>query len=566
MSAGVAFAALHLPPEAIMRRALLRALGGLAVLLAVPPGRALAESGAATVEKAIKAHGGRERLARLRTFRATGRGTLALGGADVPCTMEVVSQFPDRYRITADFEAGGRTLTLVQVLDGDDGWAWANGKTEALAGKKLDELKAQLHVYRALRLTPLLDDRNCRLTPLPGGVAVNCKGQRSLALYFDKDTGLLAKVERLAFDDSAKKDVLQEELFSEYRDVGGVQTAMKRVWRRGGKKVLEVAFTEVSYPTHVSARELALPDAVEAALRGSRHLFTHTPEVIYGRKAGMALTMDVFAPKKGANGAAVILVVSGGWFSDREIQAPFYAPFIPELVKRGYTVFTVGHGSQPTFTIPDAIADVDRSVRFIRARARDFGIDPNRIGITGGSAGGHLSLMQGVAGRPGDPKGKGPVERASSRVQAVACFFPPTDFLNYGSEGHKAFAPDGLLAAFRAVVDVREISPRTKRLERISDEKALDLARTISPITHVNASTAPTLIIHGDADKLVPIQQAEVFVARLKKAGVASRLVVRKGKGHGWPGMHTDGTIVADWFDRYLKKEEAPTPRERPSP
>src|SRR4051794_13905682 len=183
---------------------------------------------------------------------------------------------------------------------------------------------------------------------------------------------------------------------------------------------------------------LALPLVLAAGIRAEPP-FTRKQDVIYGRKYGMALTLDVFAPKANANGAAVVWVVSGGWVSAHELAAPEF-PFSPvnELVKRGYTVFAVVHGSQPKFTIPEILQDMHRAVRFIRAHAADYKIDPDRIGITGGSAGGHLSLMQGTAGDQGDPKARDPIDRASSRVQAVACFFPPTDFLNYGKPGENA--------------------------------------------------------------------------------------------------------------------------------
>ena len=162
--------------------------------------------------------------------------------------------------------------------------------------------------------------------------------------------------------------------------------------------------------------------------------------MIYGRKFGTALTMDVFTPKQDANGLGVILVVSGGWFSSHEAIRP---AFVTPLLERGYTVFAVVHGSQPKFTIPEILQDMNRAVRFIRYHAKDYGIDPDRIGIYGGSAGGHLSLMQGTAGDEGDPKAKDPVDRVSSRVQAVACFFPPTDFLNYGKPGEVALGTRG---------------------------------------------------------------------------------------------------------------------------
>ena len=285
--------------------------------------------------------------------------------------------------------------------------------------------------------------------------------------------------------------------------------------------------------------------------------YTRTADVIYGRKFGTALTLDVFTPRKDANGAAIIAVVSGGWFSSHEaIDSPFVLPVVQEHVKRGYTVFAVVHGSQPKFTIPEAIADMNRAVRFIRLHAKDYAVDPDRFGITGGSAGGHLSLMQGTAGDAGDPKAKDPVARVSSRVQAVACFFPPTDFLNYGEKGKDAIGR-GVLANFKAAFDVRELDPKTKALERTTteEEKLLELGRRISPITHVTPDDPPTLIIHGDADKLVPIQQAESFLAKLKEAGVAAELVVKKGAAHGWPDLAKDWAIIADWFDKHLAKK-----------
>ena len=219
------------------------------------------------------------------------------------------------------------------------------------------------------------------------------------------------------------------------------------------------------------------------------------------------------------------------------------------------------------------IADVNRAVRFIRYHARDFHIHPRRIGVTGGSAGGHLSLMLGVAGDRGNRRSTDAVERTSSRVQAVACFFPPTDFLNYGAKGKVAFAEDGVLANYRPAIDVREFDKRTKRLEHLSDKEKLEaLYRRVSPISHVSADTSPTLIIHGDADKLVPIQQAEVMVARLKKVGVPAKLVVKKGAGHGWGKMDSDMTAILDWFDRHLqehsppRQETNPTRSSRPDP
>lgn len=279
--------------------------------------------------------------------------------------------------------------------------------------------------------------------------------------------------------------------------------------------------------------------------------YTRTQDVIYGRKDGMALTLDVIAPKKDANGAAVVWVISGGWYSSHDGINPQH---VEPLLQRGYTIFAVVHGSQPRYTIPDAFADMNRAVRFIRYHAADYKIDPNRIGITGGSAGGHLSLMQGTAGDLGNPKAKDPIDRTSSRVQAVACFFPPTDFLNYGETGRVALGTD-ILKDFRAPFDFHEFDPKTRAYVPITDPKRnLEIGRSISPVNHASPDDPPTLISHGDADKLVPIQQAELIIAKLKAAGVPAELVVKKGAQHGWPNMQEEMKLFADWFDKYLGK------------
>ncbi len=277
--------------------------------------------------------------------------------------------------------------------------------------------------------------------------------------------------------------------------------------------------------------------------------YTRTEDVVYGRKHGMALTMDVIAPKDDANGAAIVWMVSGGWFSAHEAINPAY---VAEFLKRGYTVFAVVHGSQPRFTIPEAVADVNRAVRYVRHHAADYHVDPARIGVTGASAGGHLSLMLGCAGSIGNPLAKDPVDRESSRVQAVACFFPPTDFFNYGKPGERALG-EGVLQGFKAPFDFKEQDPKDKVFRPVDAEKRDEIGRQISPITHASADDPPTLIFHGDADNLVPIQQAEMIVEKLKEAGVEAKLVVKPGAGHGWKDVVKDNAVLADWFDQHLK-------------
>ncbi|HOA73608.1 MAG TPA: alpha/beta hydrolase [Phycisphaerae bacterium] len=293
--------------------------------------------------------------------------------------------------------------------------------------------------------------------------------------------------------------------------------------------------------------------------------YRRTQDVVYGRKFGTALTFDVFTPAQNANGAAVIMVMSGGWFSAHEMINP---AVFDAFLSRGYTVFAVVHGSQPKYTIPEILDDMHRSIRYIRHNAGDFGIQPDRIGITGGSAGGHLSLMMGTAGRPGDPNAKDPVDRQSSRVQAVGCYFPPTDFLNYGETGRDVFkALESELKPFKAPFDFVRLDTASGRFVRIEDSQArLDIARDISPITHVTPDDPPALIIHGDADKLVPIQQSQVFIKRLEEAGVENKLVVKPGEGHGWKDWIADMAIIADFFDVHLLGKQPATRPDQAEP
>jgi acetyl esterase/lipase len=250
------------------------------------------------------------------------------------------------------------------------------------------------------------------------------------------------------------------------------------------------------------------------------------------------------------------LVVSGGFISSHESISPTIAK---PLLVHGYTVFAVVHGSQPRFQIPEIIQDMNRSVRFIRHHAKEYGIDPNRIGISGGSAGGHLSLMLGTAGAKGDPNAKDPVDRESSRIQAVACFFPPTDFLNWGTSGRELIQATDHEPRYRPSFDYRELDKKTNLWERTTDvAKLRQITHDISPIYHISPDAPPTLIIHGDADATVPLQQSQIFVAKLKAAGVENKLVVKKGAGHGrWPDIAKDVDQFAAWFDGHLNKATA---------
>jgi acetyl esterase/lipase len=190
---------------------------------------------------------------------------------------------------------------------------------------------------------------------------------------------------------------------------------------------------------------------------------------------------------------------------------------------------------------------ISRAVRFIRYHARDYNIDPNHLCICGGSAGGHLSLMQAYDPIPPDLKSADPIDHESAGVFAVAVFFPPADFLYYGQPGEIAWKKK--LAWLLPPFDFQETDPKTKQFILITDEaKREEIGRAISPITYVHPGVPATLLIHGDADALVPYQQSQILLAKLKDAKVEARLVTKPGKNHGWPNIQADVATMADFF------------------
>lgn len=268
--------------------------------------------------------------------------------------------------------------------------------------------------------------------------------------------------------------------------------------------------------------------------------YTAIEDVVYGQKEGMGLTLDVLKPEKDANGLGIVLISSGSWKSDKSNIAEEVAEFRKDhwamgLLHGGYTCFVVRHGSGPRFFVPEMVEDVRRSVRFVRMHASDYGIDPNRIGITSGSSGGHLALMVGLTGDDGKPDSKDPVERVSCRVQSIVAWFPPTDLINFGEvDGYKSIEflrPGFFERIFGKVTDLPE------------------QLKAISPIYQVTPDDPPLLLIHGDKDTTVPVQQSEIMKAKYEETGLKVKLIVQPGGGHTyWDGIEKQYEDVVQWF------------------
>ncbi len=266
--------------------------------------------------------------------------------------------------------------------------------------------------------------------------------------------------------------------------------------------------------------------------------FGRVDGIVYTQRHGHPLTFDFVQPLR-PNGAGIAVMVSGGWRSGPEGFRPW---MVAPLLRRGYTIFAVSHLSQPEATVMEIVEDVNRAVRFIRYHAGDYGIDPNRLGATGGSAGGHLSLMLATRGGPGAPEANDPIDRASSAVQAAAVFFPVTDLLHLG-QSTENLGDGGPPKSFVKAFGPRATEPAAWQ----------EIGRALSPIYHITPNLPPVLIIHGGADTLTPLEQSQWFVTRARAAGGTVELVVRPGKKHGWLTIVWDIRRFGNWFDRYLR-------------
>ncbi|MEM1225647.1 MAG: prolyl oligopeptidase family serine peptidase [Planctomycetota bacterium] len=269
-------------------------------------------------------------------------------------------------------------------------------------------------------------------------------------------------------------------------------------------------------------------------------------DVVYLRAEGVAMTFDVFTPEQ-PNGIGIIKIVSGGWKSRYDKVTEGYSQ---PYTDHGYTVFAVMHGSQPRYQVRDIMGFMHRAARFIRTHSDRWGIDPDRIGVTGASAGGHLSLVLATKGGPGDPTAADPIDRASSAVQAAGVFFPPTDYLNWSGPGDDCVGVGKQERWQPAFGD----ESRTSAIRQV-------LGRHMSPIYHVGKQTAPVSIIHGDKDPIVPLHQSESFKSVAESKGVPIELTVKAGFKHGWRDKQLDEIQFIRWFDRHLLNRVHASPK-----
>jgi len=290
-----------------------------------------------------------------------------------------------------------------------------------------------------------------------------------------------------------------------------------------------------------AAAETAAPAPGKAAEKAQRARVVpegleFLPDVVYGKGGGKDLKLDILRPKQPPVEPmpVVVYIHGGGWKGGSKAAMP---PLCNRLAQQGYFCASVEYRLSQEAVFPAQIEDCKCAIRFLRAHAKEYKIDPDRIGVWGHSAGGHLVALLGTAGDAKDLEGAGGWQDQSSRVQCVIDCFGPTDF---------TVIPKGLEG-----VKEQMSSPVTQLLGGPVLEN-MEKAAKASPITYVSKDDPPILIMHGDQDPLVPLSQSQKFYEALKKAGVDATLHIVKGAGHGFRGPEIEQVTQA-FFDKHLK-------------
>lgn len=252
----------------------------------------------------------------------------------------------------------------------------------------------------------------------------------------------------------------------------------------------------------------------------------------YSRPDDQPLLLDLYRPKAGQGPLPVVIWVhGGGWLNGSKDSCP-----AAWLATNGYAVASINYRLSTAAQWPAQIDDCRAAVRWLRSHAGRLGWNPDRIGAWGSSAGGHLVALMGTLPLP-------KVEKISSAVQAVCDWFGPSDLLTM---------PPNVVGPKRSAEEVAKSNGAKLLGAPIPDIP--DKAKLASAFHQVSKDDAPFLIMHGDADPQVPLEQSEKLAKKLKEAGVPVTLQVLTGGGHGGTAFNTPEVraMVKEFFDRTL--------------
>jgi acetyl esterase/lipase len=258
-------------------------------------------------------------------------------------------------------------------------------------------------------------------------------------------------------------------------------------------------------------------------------------DVVYGKGAGEDLKLNIARPKEQQGALPCIVFIHGGGWAAGSKEGHNQQTW--DTAKKGYVSATIGYRFAPKHRFPAQIEDAKCAIRFLRANAEKYGIEKDKIGAVGFSAGAHLSMLLGTMDPKDGLEGDGGNPDQSSKVNCVVSWFGPTDLT-------KEY-PD----ASRKIVET--FIGGTK-------EEKQEACRQASPVTYVDKGDAPMLLIQGTKDRLVPYTQAYLMIDALAKAGVTGRLDMIVGADHGWGGTELQRTAdeTFAFFDQYLKTKK----------
>lgn len=266
-----------------------------------------------------------------------------------------------------------------------------------------------------------------------------------------------------------------------------------------------------------------------------RHYAEVKKNLVYASVNGIDLKLDIYVPKNAATALPLVVWIHGGGWRSGSKMNPRALP----LAKEGFAVASINYRLTDVAVFPAQIHDCKAAIRYLRANAKEHNIDPDRIGVWGSSAGGHLAALLGTSNGKQELEGKvGKYLETSSDVQAVCDWFGPSDFLTMPIGKRK----------FKEGED-----PEIKFLGGPISKK-LVLAELCSPVTHVTKDAPPFLIMHGDKDTLVPLQQSQLLHDRLKGEGADVTLIVMEDTGHGFRNITSTFDPVLTFFQRTLAK------------
>lgn len=282
---------------------------------------------------------------------------------------------------------------------------------------------------------------------------------------------------------------------------------------------------------------LALLIASAMVLCGQSSDFRKITDIRYGQVGDHELLLDLYLPNGVAQPPLLVYVHGGAWSGGTKNAMP-----LTGLVDSGFAVASVDYRLSPVARFPAQVHDIKASIRFLRAKEATYGYDSSAITITGSSAGGHLAALVGVTN--GSKKLEGSIGNhldQSSDVQAIVDYYGASNFLSILRQS----TPHGLGVRI----------PALQLLLGAQPESAVELAKLASPVFHIDESDPPMILLHGDQDPQMPINQSHEFHGAYAAKGLPVSMEVLHGAAHGGPRFYDDysNKLVIAFLDRYIR-------------